>query len=178
MKSPRAAPIEAKCGARSRRVASAPSSPRRRAALPTRGEQFLAEVRSWIGTPFHPQAAAKGQGCDCKGLIWGPAREIGFAEAATPYARFIAYDLARANGVPSALLKQGMAALFDRTEEMLPGDILLLNSGGRPAHLAVYAGDGKAIHAQIKSKPWVKETSLRALLQVCPLDSVWRWRDG
>jgi hypothetical protein len=69
-----------------------------------------------VGTPFVPQQAVKGKGCDCKGLIWGAARELGFPEADTPYAQFVHYDLGRRDGIPSALLKQGMAALFDRAD--------------------------------------------------------------
>jgi cell wall-associated NlpC family hydrolase len=143
----------------------------------SRGEVFLAEVREWIGTPFHDQASAKGKGCDCKGLLWGAARECRFPEADSFYATFIGYDLSR--GVPHDLLKEGMAALFDRVNEMRPGDILLCHlkkRARRPGHLAVYSGGEKAIHTQINSKSWVKENSLRSLFFYYPLDSIWRWR--
>lgn len=143
-----------------------------------RGQQFLEEVRTWIGTPFHPHASAKGGGCDCKGLIWGAARELGFPEADTFYAKCVDYNLGKKNGIPSDLLKEGMARVFRRVKKMRPGDILLVSMDGEPRHMAVYSGDGKAIHAQIRSKAWVKETRLAALLHFCPLDSVWRWRDG
>jgi hypothetical protein len=142
----------------------------------TRGEQFLAEVRSWIGTPFHPQQAAKGKGCDCKGLLWGAARELGFPEAESFYATFTSYDLRRKHGIPP-ILKEGMAALFDPVTERQPGDILLLKQGAAPVHFAVDAGE-TAIHTQIGGKPWVKETKLRVLLAVFSLDSAWRWRNG
>lgn len=29
----------------------------------------IAEAREWVGTPYHHQAAVKGVGCDCGGLI-------------------------------------------------------------------------------------------------------------
>lgn len=147
-----------------------------------RGEQFLAEVREWIGTPFHEQAAAKGAGCDCKGLLWGAAREIGFPEANTPYAEFIGYDLWKRGGVPSDLLKEGMAALFDQVpfEKRKPGDIFLCRMRrGSVGHLAVYAGRDRAIHAHtplVTASPKVKENALRALFFYYPLDSVWRWK--
>lgn len=144
-----------------------------------RGEQFLAEVREWIGTPFHPQAAAKGKGCDCKGLLWGAARQLGFPEADTPYACFIAYDLTTRKGVPAALLKEGMGNVFDRADEMQPGDILLCLWGGEPGHLAVYSGNDRAIHAHtpvITPRGKVKENALRSLFYFYPLDSVWRWK--
>jgi NlpC/P60 family putative phage cell wall peptidase len=34
-------------------------------------ERIVAEARSWIGTPYRHQAALKGVGCDCLGLVRG-----------------------------------------------------------------------------------------------------------
>ena len=34
-------------------------------------ERIVCEARDWIGTPYHHQAAVKGAGCDCLGLIRG-----------------------------------------------------------------------------------------------------------
>jgi cell wall-associated NlpC family hydrolase len=144
--------------------------------MPTRGELVAAEAREWLGTKFIWQASQKGVGCDCKGLLWGVARELGFPEAESLYAKVADYSPTRP--VPSALLKEGFAAIFDPVSEMQAGDVLLVRLGGRPCHIAIYSGEGKAIHAQIGSKDWVKETSLRALLKKFPLDSVWRWRHG
>jgi cell wall-associated NlpC family hydrolase len=144
--------------------------------MPTRGELVAAEAREWLGTKFIWQASQKGVGCDCKGLLWGVARELGFPEAESLYAKVADYSPTRP--VPSALLKEGFAAIFDPVSEMQTGDVLLVKLGGRPSHVAIYSGEGKAIHAQIGSKDWVKETSVRALLKKFPLDSVWRWRNG
>lgn len=35
------------------------------------GEALVAMARGWIGTPYRHQAARKGAGCDCLGLIRG-----------------------------------------------------------------------------------------------------------
>lgn len=35
-------------------------------------------ARSWIGTPYHHQAAIKGVGCDCLGLLRGLWVELGY----------------------------------------------------------------------------------------------------
>jgi NlpC/P60 family putative phage cell wall peptidase len=140
-----------------------------------RGELVAAQAREWLGTPFIWQASQRGVGCDCKGLLWGVARELGFPEAESLYAKVADYSPTRP--VPSALLKQGFAAIFDPVEEMRPGDVLLVKLGNRASHIAIVSGEGRAIHAQIGPKNWVKETSLRALLKLFPLDSVWRWRD-
>jgi cell wall-associated NlpC family hydrolase len=144
--------------------------------MPTRGELVAAEVREWLGTKFVWQASAKGVGCDCKGLLWGVARELGFPEAESLYARVADYSPTRP--VPSALLKEGIASIFDPVTELEPGDVLLLKIGGKASHIAIVSGEGRAIHAQIGSKDWVKEASLRSLLKMFPLDSAWRWRDG
>jgi len=37
------------------------------------------EARSWVGTPFHHQAALKGVGCDCAGLVRGVAEACDLA---------------------------------------------------------------------------------------------------
>ena len=144
----------------------------------TRGELVAAEAREWIKTPFAWQQSQKGRGCDCKGLLWGVARELGFPEAESLYAKVADYSPDRP--VPSALLKEGMAAIFDPVGDMRPGDVLLLRvtRRGPVGHIAIVSSDDSAIHAQIGSKDWVKETKLRALLAVCPLVSIWRWRDG
>lgn len=143
-----------------------------------RGALVAAEAREWLGTKFVWQGSQKQVGCDCKGLLWGVARELGFPEAESLYAKVADYSPTRP--VPSALLKEGFASIFDAVEEMQLGDVLLLRTcrGGPAGHVAIVSGPDNAIHAQIASKDWVKETKLRALLAVCPLVSVWRWRDG
>lgn len=141
-----------------------------------KGEAVAAEAREWAGTKFVWQASQKGVGCDCKGLVWGVARELGFPEAASLYASIADYSPKRP--VDGKLLREGMASLFDPVTEMEAGDILLLKIAGKPAHLAIYVGGGRVVHAQIGPKDWVKETRAEALLKMFPLDSIWRWRDG
>jgi NlpC/P60 family putative phage cell wall peptidase len=136
----------------------------------------VAEARTWLGTPFRWQASQKGVGCDCKGLLWGVARELGFPEAESLYAKVADYSPTRP--VPSALLKEGFAAIFDPVEDMQPGDVLLLKRGGKVMHIAIVSSEDSAIHAQLGSKDHAKETKLRALLKLWQLDSVWRWRNG
>lgn len=138
------------------------------------------EVESWAGTPFREQAAQKGVGCDCKGLLWGIARDLGFPEAESFYARFIHYDLSTKSGLPHELLVEGFEALFDRADEIAPGRILLLKRGSVPSHIAIASrNEGRTWHAQIGAKDWVKEASIRSLTHpsMFPLHSIWRWRD-
>jgi NlpC/P60 family putative phage cell wall peptidase len=39
--------------------------------------EIIAEARRWIGTPYHHQAAKRGVGCDCIGLIVGVGKTFG-----------------------------------------------------------------------------------------------------
>lgn len=55
----------------------------RGADMPTRAE-IVAAARSWIGTPYRHQAACKGAGCDCLGLVRGVWRELYGAEPERP----------------------------------------------------------------------------------------------
>lgn len=40
------------------------------------GAEIVACARGWIGTPFRHQAAVRGAGCDCLGLVRGVWREM------------------------------------------------------------------------------------------------------
>lgn len=148
----------------------------------TRGDLVAAEAEEWIGTKFIWQGSQKQVGCDCKGLLWGVARELGFPEAESLYAKVA--DYSDSKPVPSALMKEGMASIFDPVTELQPGDVLLLKIGfpvpRHAGHFAIVSSDPKrAIHARGSGqREMVKLTRLAALLQVFPLDSAWRWRNG
>lgn len=45
------------------------------------GADVIAEARAWMGTPWQHQAACKGVGCDCIGLVSGVADALGLPEA-------------------------------------------------------------------------------------------------
>jgi hypothetical protein len=147
-----------------------------------RNDLAAAEALEWVGSKFHEQASLKGVACDCKGLVWGVARELNFPEADSFYAQFIGYDLKRKNGLPNNLLREGMAELFDRVETMIPGDVLLLSCEGKPCHLGIASrelmGEMRVVHARIKPSHRVSETRLAVLLGKYGLDSIWRWRNG
>ena len=48
------------------------------------GDKIIAEARAWIGTPYHHQAAVKGVGCDCLGLVRGVWRAVYGADPEHP----------------------------------------------------------------------------------------------
>jgi NlpC/P60 family putative phage cell wall peptidase len=47
-----------------------------RATPMMRRSDIVATARRWIGTPYHHQAALRGVGCDCLGLVRGVWREV------------------------------------------------------------------------------------------------------
>lgn len=92
---------------------------------------LIAEARTWIGTPWHHQAAVKGAGCDCIGFVRGAAEPfIGVITQPMNYAA--TWPLYRAE----ERLRDEMAAHATEIDiaDALPGDILLFGVGKGPAH--------------------------------------------
>lgn len=138
------------------------------------GELVAAQAEQWIGTPFKWQGRVRA-GCDCKGLIAGVAAELGRPEADNPELRAGDYGA----HVSTARLKAGLADMFDRVAEPQAGDVLLVLTGGKPQHLAIFAPRGpsgglRVIEAMHKGVMQVRPFR-RSLAEV---DSIWRWRNG
>jgi NlpC/P60 family putative phage cell wall peptidase len=88
------------------------------------GPRVVAAARGWLGTPYHHQAAVRGAGCDCLGLIRGVYAEVtGHApETPPPYSRDwgemraeeTLFDAARRHlhEVPSGEAKPGDVLVF------------------------------------------------------------------
>lgn len=140
-----------------------------------RAAEVIAEARAWIGTPVIWQASVKGVGCDCKGLIWGVARALGLPEGETLHARMASYSRL----VPVNLLRHGLAATFERVRERKPGDVILMNWKGSPAHLGIFTGEG-VVHAfGLGPRGLLRcviEQPASAVERRFPVDSAWRWR--
>lgn len=131
---------------------------------------IVAEARSWVGTPFRWQASAKGQGADCKGLVAGVARALGRPEADSLYACRADYG----HAVDVRLLREGLAATFEKRATPEPGDVLLLRIGGKAQHLAILAGK-TMIHTYGAGPRQVVEVPFSQIWRAS-LDSVWGWR--
>lgn len=154
----------------------------------SRGDLIANEAMEWIDTPFVWQQSVKGKGCDCKMLPAGCARELGFPEANSFYATVANYSDQRR--VPSKLLRQGLAELFDQVAfdpmevrraeipaELKRGDLLLLSMAKDPNHLAIVVSDHTAVHAKIGSRAKVTETGIAVLLRKYRLAGVYRWKE-
>jgi NlpC/P60 family putative phage cell wall peptidase len=101
---------------------------------------IVAAARSWLGTPYHHQAALKGVGCDCLGLVRGVYEELYGrpAEAPPPYSR----DWAEAAAIETMLeaARRHLAEIDPR--EMRPGDVVIfrLRRGAMAKHCGIVSG--------------------------------------
>lgn len=110
-------------------------------------DRVLHEARRWLGTPYQHQAALRGVGCDCLGLVRGVWRAVQGSEpeAPPPYRP----DWAELGG--GELLGEALArsliplALVDAA----PGDVLLFRMvPDVPAkHCAILSAPDRMIHA-------------------------------
>lgn len=112
-------------------------------------------ARQWSGTPYRHQAAARGVGCDCLGLVRGVWRELMGTEPAhvPPYSS----DWAEAGG-QETMFEAGRRFMVEiQPEDARAGDMLLFRwRDGVPAkHVAILTevcdrlgtGPARIIHA-------------------------------
>ena len=129
---------------------------------------IVTEARQWLGTRWHHQAALKGIGTDCIGLVAGVAQYCGVREAD----EFLESAEYRSYGrSPDA------TALLAACERWLdpiavgsarPGDVLLLRFAREPQHFAIISDWEPAyiIHAYAQARKVVENR----------LDEVWAGR--
>lgn len=125
--------------------------------------QYVVEMaRTWIGTPYHHQAAKKGIGCDCIGLVrgvwidlYGAAPEDFVLPVYTPF-------WAEETGQPlmTSICLQYLQPIVLGAQ--LVGDVLLyrMTSKGPTKHAGILSAEKKLIHAY--SGHAVAETALIA----------------
>lgn len=112
-----------------------------------KGGDVVAAARGWIGTPYQHQAALRGAGCDCLGLVRGVFAEI-FGrptEAPPPYSRDWAEASAR-----ETLLEAAHRHLREiQLSDAAPGDVLIfrMRPGTVAKHAAILSGSNTMIHA-------------------------------
>ena len=108
---------------------------------------IVAAARSWLGTPYHHQAAVKGVGCDCLGLVRGVYEELygRSAETPPPYSR----DWAEASATETMIEAARRHLTPIGLDEAGQGDIVIfrLRPGAMAKHAAILTGEGRMIHA-------------------------------
>lgn len=111
-------------------------------------------ARLWIGTPFCHQASARGQGCDCLGLIRGVYRDVyGQEAAASPdhRANYTDYRPDWAQRGAEERLLTGLSRHLGRLPagEAQTGDVLVfrMRIDGPASHCAIVSGPGAMLHA-------------------------------
>lgn len=119
---------------------------------PVTRDEIVRVARAWLGTPYHHQAAVKGAGCDCLGLIRGVYAELYGAppvEEVPPYTP----DWAESSG------RETLLHAARRHLQELPGavggkrgDVLVfrLHKTARAKHAGILTGDARMVHAQEK----------------------------
>lgn len=138
----------------------------------SQGVRVVAEARLWIGTPYRHQAAVRGAGTDCLGLLRGVWRAvIGPEPEAVP-----AYTADWAEpAAQEVLLEAGLRWLVPKPlGEVDPGDVLLfrMRDGSIAKHLGIlgeaglcpsfiHAYSGHAVVESPLSAPWARRIAAR-----------------
>ena len=106
---------------------------------------ILAEAERWIGTPYRHQAATRGAGCDCLGLISG----VWAGVTETALEPVPAYTMDWSEPLGKERLWSALAARLEPVEAPVPGDILLfrMRDGAVAKHLGILCGPDRFIHA-------------------------------
>ncbi|MFX0545525.1 peptidase [Roseovarius sp. S1116L3] len=128
-------------------------------------DTIVAAARGWIGTPYLHQAACKGAGTDCLGLLRGVWREVLGGEPETPPAYSMDWsEPARIEALWQAAHRHLHPKHID---DEAPGDVLLfrMRDGAVAKHLGIagrigaqasfiHAYSGHAVVESPLSLPW------------------------
>ncbi|MFG6517052.1 NlpC/P60 family protein [Sulfitobacter sp. 1A13496] len=136
------------------------------------GERLVQAARGWIGTPYVHQAATKGAGCDCLGLIRGLWRQLLGAEPEAVPAYSMDWSEPQGEERLWAAALRHMAV--KGSDDAAPGDVLLfrMRQGAVAKHLGLQARVGASasfIHAYARhgvvesplSPPWQRRIVAR-----------------
>ncbi|CAJ7799686.1 NlpC/P60 family phage cell wall peptidase [Burkholderia pseudomallei] len=111
-------------------------------------EQFVAEARSWLGTPYQHQGRLKGVGVDCIGLLACIAHALDLSDADfTDYER-------RPDGRLRPVLEQHLRRV--PLDEADAADVLLFAWASTPIHIAIMTDATHVLHAYIPNRKVVE----------------------
>jgi NlpC/P60 family putative phage cell wall peptidase len=122
------------------------------APRPADPARVVAAARSWIGTPYHDQASAKGAGCDCLGLARGVWREVVGAEPGhlPPYGRDWGETSGREvllEGAQAHMIEVPLATIGAGNEGSGALVLFRMQRGAIAKHCGILTGSGTMIHA-------------------------------
>lgn len=133
------------------------------------GARAVAIAREWIGTPYRHQAACKGHGADCLGLIRGVWRGLYGAEPETPppysadwmesTGEERLWAAARRWLAPSPGPARGEVLLF-RMAERGPAKHLAILSETDPARI-IHAYSGRSVLESPLTESWARRVVAR-----------------
>lgn len=124
-------------------------------------DTFVAELRTWVGTPWRHQGRTKGRGVDCIGLIVAAARDAGVMADASEFDRVDYLRHPRGDELREVLERYCTPAAT-----AAPGVLVLFRLGAKLRHVAVVAGE-TMIHADSATGhvvevgyrgPWLRRT--------------------
>lgn len=133
---------------------------------------IVAEARAWIGTPYVHQAATRGAGTDCLGLLRGVWRAVFGSEPQIVPAYTL--DWSEASGREVLMEASDRWLRRKPVNAEAPGDVLLfrMRSGSVAKHLGIAAEIGSNasfVHAYTRhgviesplSTPWARRIAAR-----------------
>lgn len=129
------------------------------------GQRVVRLARAWIGTPYHHQAAIRGVGCDCLGLVRGVWREHMGQDCETPPA--YSPDWGESNSVETMLEAARRHLTPCDVSDLKPGHVIVFRIQPTAVckHVAILTTADNFIHA-----------SEGAAVAEVPLSSWWRRR--
>lgn len=127
---------------------------------------YVQEALQWLGTPFHLNAAIRGVGCDCYGLVVGVWQAVHRVPVARPP------ELYAVNPQHIKTMNKNFLTHGDLFCERLsvnfpePGDIQAFCTKGSIIHIGIIINDHSFIHADSRnnrgvvcarrdSRPWL-----------------------
>jgi len=139
------------------------------------GADVVEEAYTWMGTPFVHQAASKGFGCDCIGMVRGVGRDLDifdFDENSPEGRELLSYSL---EPEPRRLIKSLNYYFFRVRAGFENGDVVLFAIQDAPTHVAIVSDvvKGVVIHTW-RGMGRVIETRYGDLLRPT---GVWRYPD-
>ena len=118
-------------------------------ARPCIADRVVEAARGWIGTPYHHQAATRGAGCDCLGLVRGVYADVMGQPSETPPPYSTDWGDATGEETMINAASRHLVPVSPCYHDIRPGDVLIFRmKAGRVAkHAAIMSTPTHMIHA-------------------------------